>query len=169
VEEKINIVYLALGSNEGDSIEIIQQAIEEIGSEIGMVEKVANFYKNEAIGFEANQEFVNTACMVLTALSAEKVLSETQKIEKKLGRKVKTSGIYTSRPIDIDILYYNQQIIESDKLIIPHPSLAERDFVLFPMNDIASEHIDPKSKQSINQLFIKLNISRPLTICLKNH
>jgi 2-amino-4-hydroxy-6-hydroxymethyldihydropteridine diphosphokinase len=169
VEKEINIVYLALGSNVGDSIETLQKALEEITLEIGSVEKIANFYKNEAMGFEADQEFVNTACLVHTDLSPQKLLEKTQEIEKNLGRKEKSSGFYSSRTIDIDILYFNQLILESKNLTIPHPLLSLRDFVLCPMNDIAPNHIDLKTKQSINHLFTNLNKFRPLIICLKKH
>lgn len=140
-----NKVYLALGSNLGDKAAYIQKAILMIEQQVGPVEKISQMYTTKAEGFESENEFMNAALCVHTHLSANDLLLTTQQIEKLLGRTQKSqNGRHFDRCIDIDILYYNMEQINLPNLIVPHPRMHLRGFVLQPLCDIA-----PKLKHPI--------------------
>ena len=123
-------VYLALGSNMGDRHAIMSRAIDEIGRLIGVVERRSVFLETEPWGFDSPNWFLNACVRCRTTLTPREVLATTQDIERQLGRKSKsTDGQYHDRPIDIDILIY-------DDLHIPHPLMHERDFVMKPLREI---------------------------------
>jgi len=131
----MNEVYLSLGSNVADRLQYLKNACRHI-SEISSGEVIySNIYETSAWGFESS-EFLNMVIKTETELEAYVLLHELQKIEKILGRISKTIDIYQSRTIDIDILYFNNEIITSPYLIIPHKLLNMRMFVLKPLNDI---------------------------------
>ena len=145
--------YLALGTNLGDKKLNLNRAIEEIKKRIGSVIKLSAFYTSEAWGFKSENSFVNAVLQVQTKLKPEELLLETQKIEKDLGRIEKSiNSSYTDRIIDIDILFYESYIINSDKLQIPHPHIKDRNFVLIPLCEIAPDFIHPTLKSSIKEL-----------------
>jgi 2-amino-4-hydroxy-6-hydroxymethyldihydropteridine diphosphokinase len=152
---KVSSVYLSIGSNLGDRFLNIQQTIELIEETIGDVITCSSLYENPPLGFEAEELFYNCCLVLQTTLTPEEVLIKTQQIEKQIGRKKKTDLCYESRLIDIDILYFDQLIYTSDKIIIPHLKLSERKFVLVPMKEIAADFIDPKLNLSITELVEK--------------
>lgn len=156
-----NIV-LGLGSNLGESSHILNDALATIEQEIGKITAVASFYENDAIGFTAQTKFINTACSVLSELSPIELLNKLNFIETKFGRKEKSNEKYSSRTLDIDILYYDNLILISQELQIPHPRILERDFVLFPLNDIIPNFTPPNSNLTINQLFNQFDKTRIL-------
>jgi len=130
-------LYLSLGSNLGDREQMLHRAIELIGERIGTVQRVSSFIETEPWGFQSEHPFLNAACMVLTTLSPEQCLKETQKIERELGRTQKTkNGVYHDRPIDIDLLLYDDLKLSTPKLTLPHPHMYERDFVMIPLREI---------------------------------
>jgi len=130
-------LYLSLGSNLGDREQMLHRAIELIGERIGTVQRVSSFIETEPWGFQSEHPFLNAACMVLTTLSPEQCLKETQKIERELGRTKKSkNGIYHDRPIDIDLLLYDDLKLSTPKLTLPHPHMYERDFVMIPLREI---------------------------------
>lgn len=130
-------LYLSLGSNLGDREQMLHRAIELIGERIGTVQRVSSFIETEPWGFQSEHPFLNAACMVLTMLSPEQCLKETQKIERELGRTKKSkNGIYHDRPIDIDLLLYDDLKLSTPKLTLPHPHMYERDFVMIPLREI---------------------------------
>lgn len=130
-------LYLGLGSNLGHREQIIQSALALINHALGKVERISSFYETEPWGFESEHKFLNIAAFVLTDLSPHECLYKTQEIERQLGRKQKsTDGIYHDRPIDIDILLYDHLKLSTPDLIIPHPLIKERDFVLIPLKEI---------------------------------
>lgn len=148
-----HIVYLALGANIGDKEKNIHLALENIDKRIGKLLALSAFYVTEAQGFDSDNLFINAACKIETELSPLEVLEYTQVIERELGRKKKTiGGQYTDRLIDIDILFYDNQILEYSHLIIPHPHMQERDYVLKPMSDIASDFRHPILNKTIEEL-----------------
>lgn len=148
-----HIVYLALGANIGDKEKNIHLALENIDKRIGKLLALSAFYVTEAQGFDSDNLFINAACKIETELSPLEVLEYTQVIERELGRKKKTiGGQYTDRLIDIDILFYDNQILEYPHLIIPHPHMQERDYVLKPMSDIASDFRHPILNKTIEEL-----------------
>ena len=142
------ITYLSLGSNQGEKLENLQKAIHLIASEVGAIQKIAAVYKTPSWGFEGD-EFLNTCIKVSTYQAPEKLLQTLLAIEKKLGRTRKGQNEYQNRPIDIDILLFDDEIIFSRTLTVPHPKMLLRKFVMVPLNEIASTFIHPITKKKI--------------------
>ena len=132
-------VFLSLGSNIGNKEQNIVEAIAIIGSEVGVIRKVSEYYYSKAVGFISENDFVNVAVLLITNLEPLKLLYEIERIEKEIGRKQKSINGYTDRIIDIDILLYDSITIDTEKLKIPHPRMLERDFVKNPLSEIAPE------------------------------
>lgn len=133
----MHTVYLGLGSNLGDKRKNIADAIEKIGESVGEVVRQSTLYDTSPWGFESSNMFVNAVVCVDTSLSPHGVLEATKKIERGMGRTNKSvNRIYHDRTIDIDILLYDDLHLEDDDLIIPHPLMAERDFVMKPLREI---------------------------------
>lgn len=136
-------LYLSLGSNLGDREKMLHHAIALIGERIGTVQRVSSFIETEPWGFQSEHPFLNAACLVLTTLSPEQCLKETQRIERELGRTTKSKdGIYHDRPIDIDLLLYDNLKISTPTLTLPHPRMEERDFVMVPLREIMAASED---------------------------
>jgi len=148
-----NTVLLSLGTNMGDKLENLQTCISVLHKTVATVIKVSNVYETPAWGFEG-AAFYNCAIAIHTHKSAQKLLSEIVKVEKKLGRIKTNSTQYESRCIDIDIIAFNDEIIESDTLNIPHLHVQNRKFVLFPLLDIAPKWKHPKLNKTISELLI---------------
>ena len=130
-----NIVVLALGSNQGNRLETIESAIESIHNEVGTVIKVSKLYETPAWGFDS-EPFYNCALVLHSPLTAEVVLAKVLALEIKLGRIRGLDEGYQARVIDIDVIAFNEDIIASEKLKVPHPLMQERMFVLLPMRDL---------------------------------
>ena len=148
---EINFVYLQLGSNIEPREKYINSAIELISRHIGEVGISSSVYESEALGFNADMDFYNQVICCNTTLSAFVLLERILLIEEELGR-IRTKGGYTSRTIDIDILYFNNDIINEENLTIPHPRIQERRFVLTPLCEIADGYIHPVFKKRNSQL-----------------
>ena len=144
-------VYLGLGSNMGDKRANIERAIEKIGELVGEVVRQSAFYETEPWGFQSENLFVNAAVKVMTKLTPMELLRTTQQIERELGRKKKTQApdrnhqtpIYHDRPIDIDILLYDDLVVDRPELKIPHPLMWTRDFVMVPLREIIDADLKP--------------------------
>lgn len=132
-----HMVYLGLGTNLGDKQKNLNDAIRMLGNQVGEVEKVSSVIETEPEGFKSDNMFLNAVVKVRTALSPFELLDITQDVEKSLGRKEKSSnGIYHDRVIDIDILLYDDINISTPRLVIPHPRMAQREFVMTPLTEI---------------------------------
>jgi 2-amino-4-hydroxy-6-hydroxymethyldihydropteridine diphosphokinase len=135
-------VFLGLGSNLGDREENIRKAISLIGERVGLVIRQSSLIETEPWGFESDNKFLNAVILCETTLTPRQVLRATQKIERELGKLRKHStrrtplSIYHDRPIDIDILLYDDLTIDEPDLKIPHPLMHERDFVMIPLKEI---------------------------------
>ena len=134
-------VYLGLGSNLGDREQHIRQAVTLIGERVGQVVRQSSLIETEPWGFESENRFLNGVILVDTPLAPRQVLKATQQIERDLGRKKnvnrKTQNRqYRDRPIDIDILLYDDLTVDEPGLTIPHPLMQERDFVMIPLEQI---------------------------------
>ena len=144
-------VYLGLGSNMGDKRANIERAIEKIGELVGEVVRQSAFYETEPWGFQSENLFVNAAVRVMTKLTPMELLRTTQQIERDLGRKKKTqapdqnhpSPVYHDRTIDIDILLYDDLVLDRPELKIPHPLMWTRDFVMVPLREIIDADLMP--------------------------
>jgi deoxyguanosine kinase len=146
-----NKIILSLGSNLGNKKQLLEQAIEMIHENVGTVIRVSNLYETPSWGFDG-KSFFNLVLLMHSSKSAPKILSILQKIEKKLGRQPKKGAVYENRPIDIDIIFFNNEVIELENLEIPHPQMQFRKFVLQPMIDIETSFTHPKLKKNIAQL-----------------
>jgi len=147
----MNKVYLLIGGNLGDRYSLLEQAKQEIGSRIGELIKESSVYETAPWGFIADQNFLNQVIIIKTNFSSRDVLNTCLDIENYLGRKRSSNG-YHSRTMDIDILFYNNEIIELDGLTIPHARLHQRRFTLEPLVEISSDYIHPKLKKTVVDL-----------------
>lgn len=134
-------LYIGLGSNLGNREENIRQALALIDERMGSVYRVSSMMESEPMGFSSRNRFVNAVCYVHTMMSPMSCLRETQKIEQEMGRTEKSSVIdgkpvYHDRIIDIDLLTYDDIIMDTPELTLPHPRMQERDFVMLPMKEI---------------------------------
>ena len=151
-------VFLSLGSNFGDRLSFLQQAANMFNSLEGTsIVMSSSFYETEPWCMKTENWFVNAVIQISTTLSPDELLEGCQKIEKKLGRvRVNPDGQYGDRTIDIDILFYDDKVISSENLIIPHRLLQRRAFVLVPMLEIAQDFVHPLFKKTISQLYDEL-------------
>ncbi len=131
-------VYLGLGSNLGDREANMEETIRLIQERVGEIARRSSFIETAPWGFTSSHRFLNGAVLCLTEKSPREVLRLTQAIERELGRKTKTETTrhYSDRPIDIDILLYDDLTVDEPDLKIPHPLMTERDFVMIPLNEI---------------------------------
>ena len=146
-----HILYLLLGSNLGDRKKQMDEALDLIPEMIGPITKRSSFYETEPWGFSSEKFFLNIALQTLTSLSPEEVMQKIDQIEKTIGRKRSGTG-YSSRSMDIDILFYDDLIMDQDILKIPHPRIQDRRFVLVPLDEIAHELIHPVFRKTIGEL-----------------
>ncbi|SDI57588.1 2-amino-4-hydroxy-6-hydroxymethyldihydropteridine diphosphokinase [Winogradskyella thalassocola] len=144
-------IHIALGSNKGNKLQYLQSAVDAIFERVGAVKKISKVYKTPAFGFEGD-DFFNACITVETELKPKRVLKELQTIEVELGRKSKATKGYESREIDLDILFFEDEILEEKTLVIPHPQIQNRKFVLQPLMDIAKDIKHPKLDKSIERL-----------------
>ena len=136
-EPNSHIAYLSLGSNLGDRHATMRRAIDMLNAGAGTVDRQSSPIETEPWGFESPNRFLNMCVRLTTTLTPEQLLLATQAIERQLGRTVKSdSGQYHDRPIDIDILTYDDLHIATPTLTIPHPLMHERDFVMIPLREI---------------------------------
>jgi len=154
MENTGNRVYLGLGCNLGDRVGNLREALKMLNS-CGIVEQVSRIYESEAWGYEDDNAYLNLVCSMLTMLDPVLLHNKTLEIERSLGRISKRRGDgepYEARLMDIDILFFNDAIIDQQDLIIPHPKLHLRKFVLQPMTDIAAGIVHPTLGRNISQL-----------------
>ena len=136
----MSIVYLGLGSNLGNKEQHITTAVKHLEQRVGKVRRLSSLLKTEPWGFTSPHSFVKAALSIDTILSPHEVLEATQQIERDMGREQKSmNGEYHDRIIDIDILLYDDMEINEKDLIIPHPLMHQRDFVMIPLREIIEE------------------------------
>ncbi len=146
-----HIVYISLGSNTGDRFKNLQDAINLIYLKIGKVDVISKVYNSPSFGFESN-DFLNTCLRLETDFQAKEVLKKLLDIEKSLGRVRNKNKGYEARSIDLDIVFYDDEIINTKVLQVPHPEMFKRRFVLQPLFDIAPKLIHPEIKSDISEL-----------------
>ena len=150
-------LYIGLGSNLGDRRASLQTAVDMIQDRVGRVSALSSFYETEPWGFESDNLFMNAAARVETELTAEEALAVTQEIEREMGRIAKSSGgVYTDRSIDIDLLMYGSVQMNTPRLVLPHPLMHERLFVMQPLAEIAPDVVHPVLGMTMSEILSKL-------------
>jgi 2-amino-4-hydroxy-6-hydroxymethyldihydropteridine diphosphokinase len=150
-----NTAFIALGSNIGNRYDYLTEAIKQLEShlEISMV-NISSVYETDPVGYEDQDLFLNMVIEVMTSLCADELLDICLKLELTLGRKREI--VWGPRTIDLDILLYNQENIETEKLIIPHPRMLERNFVMIPLSEIKPDIIIPNTDKPLEALIKEL-------------
>lgn len=149
--------YLSLGSNLGDRLRLIQEAVAALTVEAGPVTALSSLYETEPWGFSSPHRFLNVALALETTLSPETLLAVTQHIERDLGRTHKSvDGRYADRTIDIDLLFVGDAVLDTPALTLPHPRLHLRRFVLEPLCEIAPDLCHPLLRKCVSQLLAEL-------------
>lgn len=144
-------VILSLGSNQGKKLLNIEKCIDLLHNEVGTIVKVSSLYESKSWGFESD-DFYNCAVLMHTNFSPSKLLKKILKVESKLGRVRNNTSRYQARTIDIDIISFDSEIIETESLKIPHPLVQDRKFVLLPMRELISNWTHPVDNRSVSEL-----------------
>jgi|ERR1700733_11235055 2-amino-4-hydroxy-6-hydroxymethyldihydropteridine diphosphokinase len=145
----LNRAYLSLGSNIGDREAQLREAVTQLGA-LGRVAALSSFYETEPVEFTEQAWFLNCALAIETAEAPQELMAEILRIEEQMGRRrVQNKG---PRSIDIDILLFNNEIIDSKELTIPHPAMQQRRFVLEPLAEIAPDVVHPVLRKTIQAL-----------------
>ena len=146
------IIFIGMGSNEGDRLCILQEALLQLKRNLGIFMHGSSIYESEPWGFESDQPFFNTVVQFETEHLPQEVMNVLKYIENQSGRTRTDDSGYENRTLDLDLLYYDQQIINDVDLIIPHPRIHLRNFVLQPLVEIAPQWMDPIQQKSIVEL-----------------
>jgi len=143
-------IYLSIGSNKGNRYSQIKEALKLIREDLGEIISISKIYETKSWGFES-EKFLNLCIAIISELSPDKLLFSINSIEEKIGRK-RDSKKVNAREIDIDIIFYSNKIVNQEELIIPHPRLELRNFVLVPLSEIASDFVHPILLKSVKEL-----------------
>ncbi len=147
-------LYLSIGTNLGDRQSNLKTAVTLIGQRIGTVQAVSQAFETEPWGFQSPNAFLNQALQVTTDMNPVDALKVTQAIESEMGRTSKShNSMYADRLIDIDLIFFDDQVIELPGLKIPHPLMHKRQFVLEPLSEIAPEIVHPLLHKTVREMF----------------
>lgn len=149
-------IYLLLGGNLGNRQKIFSETRIHLAQQIGTITEQSSIYETEPWGFDSPFSFWNQVIGINVSMTALEILPIIQNIERIIGRE-RSSIQYSSRSIDIDILFYGQQIINLPNLVVPHPRLQERKFALVPLNEITTELVHPVLLKNIGQILAECN------------
>ncbi len=158
-------VFIGLGTNIGDRGGNLKTALNKI-SDFILTEKLSSVYETEPVDYEDQDWFFNMVIQGTTTIPLRELLGKLQETENKMGRKNAISK--GPRIIDLDILFYSNLVLSADTLIIPHPEIHNRSFVLTPLNEIAPEFVHPKLGKSINNLLLNLKQKKQVKSLGKN-
>lgn len=151
-------VYLGLGTNLGDKECNLRNAIHKIEERIGKVVSLSAFYETAPWGFVSDNTFLNAAICVDTAKSPQELLEITQQIEREVGRTTKSVNcMYADRLIDVDLLMYDTLVLKEERLVLPHPLMQERLFVMQPLAEIAPDVVHPVLGKTMSELCASLS------------
>lgn len=148
--------YLSLGTNLGNKRRNLVTAAALLAERVGDILALSEIYETEPWGFDSSNLFLNAALILETACSPSELLQATRLIEIEMGRIAKSDGSYEDRIIDIDILLYDDVVMQTDRLTLPHPLMHTRRFVLEPLAEVAPDVIHPVFQKTINQLMTEI-------------
>lgn len=154
-------VYFSLGSNLEDRYSNLSECVSLIENNVGEIKSLSSIYKNSAQGFIGDY-FYNCCVKVSTSYKPHELIDIILSIENTMGRKIRNTQKYESRKIDIDIILYDDLIIEEKNLTIPHPRYTQRSFVLVPLLEIDNKLVDPKTKTLISEFLTRVNSKEKL-------
>ena len=154
--------FLSLGGNLGNTQEIFETCYPMIENKVGPILQQSNLYQTAAWGLQDQADFINQVILIETELSPAALLKEIQAIEKFLGRK--RSITWGPRTLDLDILFIDQQIIQTEHLQIPHPHIQDRKFILIPLQEIAPDYVHPLMEKTILQLLQETQDTSAVTL-----
>jgi len=164
---KTHTVWIGAGSNHGDRLHLLQQAAEQL-TEAGItVIRTSSIYETEPVGFMAEQQFLNAVFECKTSLDPNGLLEELLQIETALGRKRSGLARYESRTMDLDLLFFEKEVINTHNLCVPHPLLHTRMFVLAPLNELIPHFEHPLLLRSVEQLYEQSVDQNPVVIYQK--
>jgi 2-amino-4-hydroxy-6-hydroxymethyldihydropteridine diphosphokinase len=150
------IIYIAIGSNMGDREERVLHAVHKMRA-FANVKKISTLGESDAV--EANQgqpKFINAVVELDTAFEPEEVLDELLRIEEELGRNIEEKGKNLPREIDLDLVVYGNEVVKTDRLIIPHPKMTQRRFVVAPLAELNPKWVHPETGETIQSILQKL-------------
>ena len=153
-----HITYVSLGTNKGNKFKNLQNAIDLIADEVGAIQKISSIYKTDAVGFDGD-EFLNAVIKVSTYLPPDTLMRTLLELEEKIGRIRTEKKQYSNRIIDLDILLFDNEIIFSKTVIVPHPKMLDRKFVMVPLVEIAANKIHPIEKKQLNSCLLNCSDS----------
>jgi 2-amino-4-hydroxy-6-hydroxymethyldihydropteridine diphosphokinase len=161
-------IYLSLGANEGDRKGQLHKAIDMIDIYVGEIKKISRIYEGDPIGFKSENKFYNLCVEMMAEGGPQQLLLKLEAIEVKLGRiKPSIFSEYTDRTIDIDIVFFDDLVMKSKELIIPHPRIQDRMFVLQPLAELCPDFIHPVLKKSVQVLLNECKDDSKLTVTLE--
>ncbi|HBG70269.1 MAG: 2-amino-4-hydroxy-6-hydroxymethyldihydropteridine diphosphokinase [Bacteroidetes bacterium GWF2_43_63] len=161
-------IFISLGSNEGDREGLLQQAIDSIRTYVGKVVRVSSTYEGDPVGFRSDKRFLNLCIELKTDASPQQLLLKLEAIEVKLGRlKPSIFSEYTDRTIDLDIIFFDDVVVNTKDLIIPHNKMHLRRFVLEPLAELCPDFIHPVFKKSVKVLLGECPDESKLTVTLR--
>ena len=158
--KQLHKVYIAVGTNLGDKYQNIYDAYKLIQNQIGNITSKSHIYITKPWGFNSTSDFYNSVIEVYTYKTPKDLLTALKHIENKMGRKPKMGNQYESRVIDLDILSFEDIIINSEELTIPHPHIEKRNFVYYPFLDVCLNWINPKTKVYLKTINKDENIKK---------
>lgn len=151
------IAYIGLGTNIGHKRRNMITAAALLAERVGDVLALSDLYETEPWGFASENTFLNAALILETSYSPVELLGATQQIEREMGRMEKSNGVYHDRIIDIDLLMYDDRVVQTPELTLPHPLMQERKFVMEPLAEIASAVVHPVLGETIGTIYNKLD------------
>lgn len=155
-------IYISTGSNLDDRLRFLQQGLDAVAQQIGKVLKASSVVETPALGFDGNS-FLNACFLVETQKKSDEVLEKLLEIEKEYGRIRSSIKEYKNRTLDLDLLFYDNEIVQTENLTLPHPELQNRRFVLQPLAEIAPDKIHPVLKKTVAVLLKSCDDNTPIT------